>query len=61
MNAALNLEITLGNKKILPLIVGNNEEKVQILQELPLQNDKLFLVWNNSTHEVTSALLEVLN
>lgn len=60
MNAALNLEIGFGNKKILPLIVGNNEERAAILQQIPLQNDKRFLIWNNSTEEVIEALIEVL-
>ncbi|WP_400191027.1 TIR domain-containing protein [Hymenobacter sp. B81] len=61
MNAALNIEASLGKVKVLPLVVGSDEEFKNIIQELTLQNDKLFMRWNNDFDEVVNAMKERLS
>lgn len=45
LNAALNREITNGTTCVLPLMVGSPEEITELNEKLPLQADKLHLVW----------------
>ena len=60
--SVLNMEATSGEVKILPLIVGTNKQEPQdILQELPLLNDKAYLSWDGSNIQgIVSALSERL-
>jgi len=46
LNAALNLEASSGEVKVLPLIVGSEQEQMQILAKYPLLNDKRYLPWD---------------
>ncbi|WHZ25328.1 MAG: hypothetical protein OJF51_000123 [Nitrospira sp.] len=43
MNAALNVEASSGDVKVLPLIVGNAQERETIIKQYPLLNDKYHL------------------
>lgn len=49
LNAILNIEASNGETKILPLIYGNSNE---ILQKLPLLNDKMFLSWDDGIDSI---------
>lgn len=57
LNAMLNIEASSGEVKLLPLLVGSN----QVLQKLPLLNDKLYLVWNNNSTPIVQALAQRLS
>ena len=52
----LNLEASSGEIRVLPLIVGNQREREDILTTYPLLNDKLFLPWNSQPTNVVQAL-----
>lgn len=55
--SVLNVEASLGEVKILPLIVAkDSKERESIRQQLPLLNDKAYETWNNSTEEIIEAL-----
>lgn len=56
MNAALNLEATTGEVKVLPLIVGSQDEVCNVLRRFPLLNDKLHLVWRGELNPIVTAL-----
>ena len=57
LNTMLNIEISKGNKKVLPLIVGDEEK---IIEVLPLLRDKRHLVWDKNPHKVVNELSKVL-
>lgn len=48
LNSALNIEASSGEVLVLPLIVGNPDEKEEIMKSFPLMNDKLYLQWDSS-------------
>lgn len=56
-NAALNMEISSGEVKVLPLLVGSEKEKKEILERYPLINDKKYLPWDSSIDNILSELL----
>jgi RES domain-containing protein len=58
--AALNKEFALGRTFVLPLIVGDEEAKQEILWRTALQNDKMYLVWTGDPDPVVSALIDIL-
>jgi len=60
LNAVLNQESSTGEVKVLPLLVGSDEEKTQILRHFPLLNDKRFLPWDGDYLNVVKALLSRL-
>ncbi len=60
MNAALNIEASLGRTRVLLLLVGGNQERKRILEALALQNDKLYQVWNGDPRPVVNALVDRL-
>ncbi len=60
-NAALNLEASSGEVKVLPLIVGTDEERKNILSKLTLINDKAHMPWSGNTEDIVNALLERLS
>ncbi|HEV2705719.1 MAG TPA: HAD-IB family phosphatase [Pyrinomonadaceae bacterium] len=57
LNSMLNIEASSGEVKVLPLLVGTDEEKRVILQKLPLLNDKLYLAWADNAGEIAHNLL----
>jgi hypothetical protein len=60
LNAALNIEASSGNVRVLPLIAGSTETKNQIIETYPILNDKSNLTWNNDTNAIIIALVSRL-
>ena len=60
LNAALNLEASSGEVRVLPLIVGNQQEQDDILVAYPLLNDKSFLPWDAKPEDVVQKLKAIL-
>jgi len=56
LNSVLNIEASTGEVKVLPLIVGDEEERKNIFQKYPLLNDKLYLIWDGTVDSVISAI-----
>lgn len=56
LHAALNLEASSGEVKVLPLLCGDTDERKAILERLPLLNDKLHLEWDGDPSPIISAL-----
>jgi hypothetical protein len=61
LNAVLNQEASTGEVKVLPLLVGSEEEKRQILMQFPLLNDKRYLPWDGDLRNIVKALLPRLS
>jgi TIR domain-containing protein len=61
LNAALNDEASSGEVKVLPLIVGNESERNEILAQLPLLRGKLYLVWEGVPDQVVIELQKRLS
>jgi len=60
LNAALNIEVSTGELKVLPLLVGSEEEKKEILGRYPLLNDKRYLQWSGDLQKVVDAVIDRL-
>ena len=45
LNSALNIEASSGETKVLPLLLGSDQERQKILQHYPLLNDKKYMRW----------------
>lgn len=56
LHAALNQEANTGAVRVLPLLVGDQEERRGILEALPLLNDKRYIPWDGSGEAVEAAL-----
>ncbi len=56
LNAALNIESSSGEVRVLPLIVGNQQERSEILSAYPLINDKRFQEWSGKPDPVIQEL-----
>lgn len=56
LNAVLNQEASTGEVKVLPLLVGSEDEKRQILTKFPLLNDKRYLPWDGDLRSIVKAL-----
>jgi len=54
--AVLNLEAKSGKVIIIPILVGSQTEVDGIVEEFPLLNDKLFLLWNGDANRVANAI-----
>lgn len=59
--SVLNIEASFGEVKVLPLLVGTDEERRNIFQKLPLLNDKLYLTWENNARDIIDHLLSRLS
>lgn len=57
LNAVLNVEAATGEVKVLPLFVGDKVARENILEKLPLLNDKLFQTWTGTPAPVVKAAL----
>ena len=56
LNAALNVESSTGQVKVLPLVVGTDSEVTDILNAYPLLNDKSHIRWSGDPDAVTDML-----
>jgi len=61
MYAALNIEASSGEVKVLPLVVGDTNIKAGILNAYPLLNDKKYLNWEGKPGPIVNAALELLS
>ena len=60
LNAVLNQEASSGEVKVLPLLVGTQKEKKEILAKYPLLNDKQYLPWDKDVKAIVNAVLSRL-
>lgn len=60
LNSVLNQEASSGEVKVLPLLVGSEQEKKQILEKFPLLNDKRYLPWDGDLRGIVKALSDRL-
>src|SRR6266542_4013361 len=60
LNSVLNQEASSGEVKVLPLLVGTETEKKEILAKYPLLNDKRYLPWDREVKAVVNAMLSRL-
>lgn len=58
--AALNIEATTGDLKVIPIFVGSDADIQYFLSELPLLNDKLYLIWDGSPKTVVRSFLNLI-
>ena len=56
LSAALNIEASTGEVKVLPLLVGSEMEKREILDRYPLLSDKKYLAWTGNPHEIVKEM-----
>ncbi len=61
LNSVLNQEASSGEVKVLPLLVGSEQEKKQILEKFPLLNDKRYLPWDGDLRGIIKALSDRLH
>ncbi len=61
LNSSLNIEASTGQKRILPLIVGDKEERDRIFQHYPILNDKRYIIWDNDTQKIIQELKRCLH
>ena len=51
LNAALNIEASGGEVKVLPLLVGDKEAIQEVIAKYPMLSDKRLLHWDALTHQ----------
>jgi len=56
MNAALSQEIDSGTTRVLPLMVGSEEEIQKMNNDLAIQRDKRYIRWSGNPLEIETAL-----
>ena len=52
MNAALSQEIDSGRTRVLPLMVGSDEEIQKMTKDLAIQSDKRYIRWSGNPEEI---------
>ena len=57
---ALNEEISSGEVKVLPLLVGSENDKNEILDKYPMIKGKLYLSWDDGAEHIVHKLLQRL-
>ena len=60
LNASLNLEVTSGQSKVLPLLVGSQADRETILQHYPLLSDKRYMSWPNDKDRLVTDMMSLL-
>jgi hypothetical protein len=60
LNSVLNQEASSGEIKVLPLLVGTENDNKEILAKYPLLNDKRYLPWNGDVKAIVNAMLSRL-
>lgn len=56
LDAALNIEASTGEVRVLPLLVGSSEQQKAILAAYPILNDKAFQRWQSDPFPIVEAL-----
>jgi hypothetical protein len=60
MYTALHLEVEGEELKVLPLLVGSQEDRRHCLAHLPLLAEKKYLVWENNPEAVYTELAPMI-
>jgi TIR domain len=60
LNSVLNQEASSGEVKVLPLLVGTEKKKKEILSKYALLNDKQYLPWGGDVGAIVDAILSRL-
>lgn len=60
LNSSLNIEATTGKTRVLPLLVGSDSERKQIVDQYPLLNDKAHMVWPRDKSSMLSDINSLL-
>jgi len=60
LDAALNIEARRGATMVLPLLCGDEHERIEIIEMLPLLNDKRYIVWDHGADMIISELKVLL-
>lgn len=58
--SVLNIESKSGRKIIIPIVVGTSLEVDSTLEDLPLLNDKLFLLWDGDVNKAANSIKNVV-
>ena len=58
--SALSSDISKGQSRILPLIIGSREERTRILEEVQILGDIKYLVWENNPLLIVNELNKLL-
>ncbi len=61
LSALLNTEASTGEVKVLPVLVGSERQRSEILNKYPLLNDKRYISWDGDLGGVVDALCRRLN
>jgi len=56
MNAALSQEIDSGTTRVLPLMVGSDQEVRHMTDQLAIQRDKRYVIWSGRPQEIEAEL-----
>ncbi len=61
LNTLMNIETSTGEKRVLPLIIGNLNEMRSLLQtQYPLLHPKSYIKWNDNPYDVAKELKKIL-
>ena len=60
LNAALNIEASSGDIKVLPLLIGTKDDNQRVLKQYPLLNDKRYLTWPHDKEQLESDILALI-
>jgi hypothetical protein len=60
LNAAMNVEASSGDVRVLPLIIGEKSDEKEILSNYPILNDKFYLSWSAGAEVIAGALRDRL-
>lgn len=56
LHAVLNIEASSGETKVLPLLVGEADDRREFMEALPLLNDKLYATWTGDADDIVTKL-----
>jgi len=60
MNAALSLEIDSGTTRVLPLLLGSDDDVQRMMSELAIQRDKKYIRWTGDPTAVEGELRSLI-
>jgi hypothetical protein len=61
LHSALAREVSLGRTFVLPLIIGNDSARLEIIGATVLQNHKMYLTWDGDPEPIVGYLLEIIS
>ncbi len=60
MNAALSQEIDSGTTRLLPLMIGSDEDVQHMINQLAIQRDKRYVRWSGDPQEIERELRQLI-